>query len=447
MTLRLRLALFYTLLVALVLGVSGTSLHFLFQQSLQTGLDSNLTEASQLIIANLEEEEHEHEHEEEGFDFEANSLSLSSELIILLFNSSGKLIDNIGKVPSNTNDFLQNLGAGFSTKDEWRILVLPVFDRKLVLIRSKGTLIETLGHFDRLFLFIVPLTLVSAFILGYLLAGRALHPVNHLTRAAYDLAKRRAWREALPEPNTKDELWRLAKATNTLLASLSEVIETERRFTANAAHELRTPLTVLQGRLEQALEQTKETNTQERLNKAHQATSELLNLVQKLLLLARTEAGQGLHPEKLAIDEVAFDTAEELRPLFIAKGVELELNLPEIPIYIQGDRIALGLLIRNLLDNSLKFTSNGKVCLSVKQSKNVELVVEDNGTGIPEKALPHLFERFYQAKASHRRNGSGLGLALVKSITDWHGGSINASNLNDGGTRFCLYLPYMKLGA
>jgi two-component system, OmpR family, sensor kinase len=227
-----------------------------------------------------------------------------------------------------------------------------------------------------------------------------------------------------------------------LLETLTNVIETERRFTADAAHELRTPLTVLQGRLEQALERNQDEDLTPLLSKSRTALEDLLTLVEKLLLLARTEAGQGLSKVAVDLAEVVYMTAETLRPLFEEKGLKLSAQLPETCLVVHGDRTALELLVRNLLENACKFTERGEVNVKVHQEyQHVVVTIEDSGSGIPAEALPHLFERFYQADVRHRQGGSGLGLALAQSIASWHGGSVVAENRSEGGSRFTVSLP------
>lgn len=447
MTLRLRLTLFYTLLVALVLIASGLLLHVLLQRSLQSSFDQSLKESSQIILSTLKSEHDEGYSQNIEIEIELDTSRFPDAQSVLILNRNGQILTSFGGGILNKEDFTQNLKLGFSTKDTWRILTEPFQNFIVVVAKDLQSIQSTVSQFDRLFLILLPIAICFAFGLGYLLAQQVLKPVDRLTRAAYDLASRRAWREKLPEPKTKDELWRLSSATNNLLAALKEVIESERRFTADAAHELRTPLTVLQGRLEQALEQASETEdskNRSRLLKAHAASEQLLSLVEKLLLLARTEAGQGLNKEKLALDEIAFHTAEDIRSLFDEKGLGLELTLPDSPIYISGDQTAISLLIRNLLENALKFTATGKVQLEVSQQTERALItITDDGEGIPEEALTKLFNRFYQSDVKHRQMGSGLGLALVKSIADWHGGTIQVSNKKslDTGAVFTIELP------
>lgn len=435
MTLRLRLTLFYTLLVALVLAASGLGLYLLLARSLHRSLDASLREAADLLNALVQNEDGtpslKPEHEE-------TTLKLPADLVAMIIDSAGRKVDQLGRSPSGP--VVSPLG--FSNWEDWRIYAQPISGGRLLTLRRRDGVMESLRRFTKSFLFLAPVAVALAFLLGYSLAGRALAPVGKLTSAAHDLASRHAWRERLPEPERQDELWRLAQGTNSLLAALEQVIESERRFTADAAHELRTPLTALRGRLEKALEEAPDKRTATALGKALEASDDIFGLVEKLLMLARAEAGQGLTPERLAVDEVAFENAESLRPLFYAKGLALELELPEAPAWVKGDRIALGLAVHNLLENALKFTSQGKVIVRVEGSRTVvTLTVEDEGLGIPEGALSRLFDRFFQVDVRHRRTGSGLGLALVKTIATWHGGTVRAENRLEGGARFTFEIP------
>lgn len=433
MTLRLRLTLFYTLLVALVLGASGLGLYLLLRQSLHVSLDRSLQETADLLSNFMEREDGvlEFDIEEDGFP------RLPTGLVALLTGPEGEPLDNLGRVP----EALPALPVGVSSWHNWRIFVRPLSGETLVVLRDAAFVANSLQSFTRSFFLLAPVVLSLAFVLGYLLAARALRPVDRLTRAAYALARQRAWREVLPEPAPKDELWRLARAVNSLLQALGEVIEAERRFTSDAAHELRVPLTVLQGRLEQALERARDAGSREALEKAAAAGDDLLGLTETLLLLARTEAGQGMEGRRVALDEIAFDAAEMLRPLFGEKGLALELELPDDPLWVLGDRVSLGLLVRNLLENALKFTPGGGVRLEVgRDRERVRLVVSDTGPGFPDEALPQVFERFYQADVAHRQTGSGLGLTLAQSVARWHGGELRAANRPEGGAKLTLYL-------
>ncbi len=442
-TLRLRLTLFYTLVVTLVLVVSGIGLYFLLSHNLYATLDSRLQESSDILASLIEYDTGQpmlHEYDEEDMeDYGKQVIPISrADLVAATFTSNGKLIDSLGSKPEN----LEVTPMGFNTWKDWRVYTQKIPRGILLTLIKKKSAQETLRQFVISFCTLVPFASLFAFLLGYSLAGLALSPVDRLTKATYDLANRRAWRERLPEPTSRDELWRLARGTNELLVTLEHVIESERRFTADAAHELRTPLAILRGRVEKASEKASDEEISLALNKALKASDDLLGLIEKLLVLARTEAGQGLTFDKLALDDVAFNSAESLRHLFDDKGLNLTLDLPPEPIWIQGDFAALGLAIGNLLENALKFTAKGTVTLTTQGNNGqAVIVIEDSGPGIPEESLPNIFERFYQAEVKYRSMGSGLGLALVKSIVAWHGGEIKVENRLEGGSRFILSIP------
>ncbi|MBO1437971.1 HAMP domain-containing sensor histidine kinase [Meiothermus sp. CFH 77666] len=432
MSLRLRLTLFYTLLVAGVLLLAGLGLRLGLARILQAELDQRLQEA--LVLAQPWVNS---DNERLGFSQEGELLpKLPPDLVLLLYGAQD-LTEGLGRAPHPPP--APRVGCFAATG--FRFCGTRADGGVLLAGRPLAGLEASLQALERVLFWVFPAALGLALALGYFLVGRALRPVRTLTLAARERAQSRSWNRPLPLPAARDELFTLSQAFNALLASLGQLIENERRFTQDAAHELRTPLTVLLGRLEQAQEKNRDPQVAQALDSAHRSTQRLLALVEKLLQLVRAEAGQGLVRETVALNELAAEVAEDLYPLFEAKGLVLRVNLAERPFLVTGDRLALGLALRNLLENALKFTPAGEVWLTLRQMGAEALVeVEDTGGGIPEAALPHLFERFYQAQVEHRRSGSGLGLALVAAIARWHGGQVEVAN-GPRGARFRLWLP------
>ncbi|GIW35183.1 HAMP domain-containing sensor histidine kinase [Meiothermus sp.] len=418
-----------------VLLLAGVGLRLGLERILQDELNQSLQAA--LILA------------EPWVNSDNGRLSLSQEgelppqlppdLALLLYSPQG-LVEALGQKPRP----LPVAQTGCFAAVGWWFCGRKVEGATLLAGRPLAGIEDSLTALNRVLWVVAPGALLLALGLGYFLVGRALSPVRILTEAARERAVGRIWNRPLPQPPVRDELFTLSQAFNALLESLGELIENERRFTQDAAHELRTPLTVLLGRLEQAQEKNLDPQVARALEQAYRSAQRLLALVEKLLHLARAEAGQGLLREPVLLNRMLSEEVEDLRPLFEAKGLALRVFLPEEPLEVMGDRLALGLALRNLLENALKFTVAGEVRLTLrKEGQEALLQVEDTGGGFPEEALPHLFERFYQARVEHRRSGSGLGLALVAAIVRWHGGTVKAVNLSPGaqiGVRLPLHI-------
>ena len=430
MSLRLRFAAFYSLLMTAALAAAGAIVHVGLERRLLAAMDAGLNDALAVARPLVQDEDGRPAITQEG----ELALLLPPDLTLLLLDRRGRLVDRVGRDPGMTPGFQE----GCFDASGWRVCAASVPHGRVLALKPRQGLEQSVASLDRVLWLLFPGVIPVAFGLGYLLAGRALAPLRRMTHEAYALAQQRAWRKQLPEPRSRDEVWRLARATNTLLAALAEIIESERRFTQNAAHELRTPLTVLRGRLERALE----TGRIEEVRQALEATDALLQRVEKLLALARAEAGQGLRLESVALDEVVVEAVEELRPLFDAKGLALHVDVSDAAVVVRGDTVALGMVVRNLLDNALKFTEAGRVHVLLRVAGGeAELVVEDTGPGIPPEALPHVFERFFRSGAGLRKPGTGLGLALVMALVKWHGGNVRAENVPGGGARFTVRLP------
>ncbi|RIH84275.1 sensor histidine kinase [Calidithermus roseus] len=433
MSLRLRLTAFAATLVGLVLLILSGALRLSLEQRLLAQLDEDLEAALDLARPLV------------GRDLEDGSLRLLPdrslevlprllpELVLVLADSSG-VRDALGRLPPPEEvAALAHVTAQRSSWQGYRVGSLSVGPGlHLVAALPLSTLKTTLGLLDNLMLALVPLSFLLSFALGYLLLGRGLAPVDHLTRTALRLAEEGEWRARLPEPRTRDELWRLGRAVNHLLEKLGSLIEREQRLSQDAAHALRTPLTVLLGRLERLPESPD-------LALARRGAEELRGLVEKLLLLSRTEAG-GLQKEALDLDALAFEVAEEMRDLFAAKGLAFHLELSETPLEVWGDPTVLRAAVQALLENAHKFTASGAVGLRVWPEEGWAcLEVWDTGPGIPPGAEAVVFERFY--RSGRAPEGSGLGLALVAAVARWHGGEVWTESRRPMGARVSFRLP------
>ncbi|KIQ54349.1 sensor histidine kinase [Meiothermus taiwanensis] len=429
MSLRLRLTLLVMVVTTAGFLGSGILLRWGLEASLLHRLDSQLGRATEIALTLL------------GPDPEDGSSRFVPErglpvlpqllpgLVLLLVNEDGALLDAFGRPPNPS--LLQELAQGKSSI--YRIHTRPLADG--LLLRAALPLEpvqESLRFLTRLLLWIIPLVFLGTLAGAYFLLGRGLNPLDRLTRRAMTLAEQRRWGSSLPEPRSRDEVWRFVRAVNSLLFALGEVIQSERRFTQDAAHALRTPLSILSGRLERALAQAP-ASVKPELLEAQKSLRDMLDLVESLLHLARADAGS-LEKRPVFLDTLAFEESERMREAFN----RLDWFLPEEPVVVSGDETALRAAIRALLENALHH-GGGQASLRVyPQGRQAYLEVHDQGPGLEPGQIPHIFQRFYRGR---RSAGSGLGLALVDAVVRWHGGQVIAGRSPEGGALLGFALP------
>jgi len=237
-------------------------------------------------------------------------------------------------------------------------------------------------------------------------------------------------------------------AFNEMLDRLEQVFRSQQRFVADVSHELRTPLTTIRGNLDLLKMGAAESpeDRQATLATIEGEVTRLSRLVSDLLFLARSETGIPMEFQPVELDTLLLDVYRQAQTL--VNGVTLTLGHEDQAV-VKGDPDRLRQLFLNLVDNALKYTpAGGQVTLSLYREGNwAKIIVEDTGIGIPEEAIPHLFERFYRVdKARSRgRGGTGLGLAIVKEVTDSHGGHIEVTSEEGRGSRFTVWLPTSRV--
>jgi heavy metal sensor kinase len=289
---------------------------------------------------------------------------------------------------------------------------------------------------------LIPIGLGLAVATGYVMASRALAPVDALRQTA-DRISAQNLRERLPVTGD-DELSRLARTLNAAFERLAGALEEVRRFTADAAHELRTPVAVMRTQVEVAMQG-------ERSQQAYQGLLQSLvddldrmgRMVDELLCLAREDARVlSARPASVALEELVRSVASKLRILAESRGVTVHSTLTTVRVLGDPDRLERA--IANVVKNAIQNTpAGGAVTLELKRSsEGATLLVTDTGSGISPEHLPHVFERFYQADPARREEGgTGLGLSICKSIIESHGGTVDIESPAGNGTRVTISLP------
>ncbi|MFQ5898886.1 MAG: ATP-binding protein [Candidatus Methylomirabilia bacterium] len=248
----------------------------------------------------------------------------------------------------------------------------------------------------------------------------------------------------------QDEIGLLARGFNEMLDRLNRSFEDQRRFYADASHELRTPLTIIRGEAEVALREPEKSVKayREALETVNAVASQMGRLVDELLFLARSEAGQIRYEmAEVALAPLLEEVARQSEGLSALKGVHLETDVSR-RMAVRGDPQRLRQLFLVLVDNAIKYTApGGKVTLALKaEPDRARVLVSDTGIGIPERDLPHIFERFYRVDGAGARpeEGTGLGLAIARSIVRAHQGEIFVDSALGRGTTVSVLLPHVS---
>lgn len=287
--------------------------------------------------------------------------------------------------------------------------------------------------------------IIGATIGGWFITGQALKPVRAMTDSAKTIGEGNV-EERLPVPDSNDELAELAQAFNEMIERLDSSSKQMQRFTADASHELRTPLTIMKGEIEVALRKTRTPEEWQRIAVSFlDEVNHMSAITDDLLSLARIDSGEmTIAREVIDFDEVITHEAERFRKM--AEANHCLITCDSIPgLFVVGDREMLERLVRNLLENAIKYSVHGGDIRVTADLIGQEIVVSvhDSGMGITREDLPRIFERFYRGQNSlttHRR-GTGLGLSICLWITQAHGGQLEVASQVGAGSTFTVRFP------
>jgi heavy metal sensor kinase len=450
---RLRLTAWYVLLLGLTLLLFSFYLHLRLEHSLAAQMDDALqVAASQALPLVGEEQGHP--------SFGTTDVAQTVIRRLIQAGFAGRLTAPDGTVWDGLGDAQYvpagpPRAAGWSSVEvegtDWRVYSQPLDAPEgrpvgwLQVARSLAPIDQASeGLFVQIMLSL-PLVVLLAAVVGYFLAGRALRPIDRMTRtaqamSAQDLTQRIGYK------GPDDEVGRLARTFDQMLDRLQAAFERERRFTADASHELRTPLTVIKGRIDVTVSRPR--TVQEYTHTLHDVAREanrLIRLTNDLLFLTRLgQPSPSMQPQPVDLSDLLHAIVDQVRPLAEAKALGLVEEVAP-GLHLAGDADYLIRLFLNILDNAIKYTPvGGRVTVrAVEESTTVCVTVRDTGPGIPPQHLPHLFERFYRVEADRSREtgGTGLGLAVAAEIARGHGGTLEVQSAVGQGTTCLIRLP------
>ncbi len=465
MSIRLRLALWYTSVLGVTLIIFSVALYMLMARHVIDENDASIATRAQHIASTVRIDtaapptlSHVELPPIDAFE--------SAGVYVQIVQTDGVVVahsDNLGgqELPGNERAFAgawTGQGVFYSASiggEQVRVYIQPlvVGGRIIGFIQVGRSNSEAYGILDRLRLGLIGFGLLSLLLAGaiaWAMAGSALMPIATITRTARSIALSKGFSRRLEDAGSRDELGQLGTTFNEMLASLEEAYAAQQRFIADASHELRTPLTAVRANLELLRRQGNGLPTEGREELVDAAANEaerMARLVADLLSLARADAGQKMKVQQVELDRLLLDVYGEAK--LLAKPVKLTVDeIDEVSLTADSDRIKQLILI--LVDNALRYTpAGGQVKLSLrKESAMAVLEVADTGIGISTEDLPRIFDRFYRADKARARDagGTGLGLAIAKWIVEQHGGGIAVASEQVKGSTFTVRLPLTPRG-
>jgi len=481
---RVRLTLWYTAVLAVVLVALSLITYFIFWQSTVQRTDVNLAELSNAFLTTLDAEIND-QSGPDAFKL-AGQVAVTEhrfrDHVFAIFDAKGNLVISSQDVPLaapaidavpvgllSSDSFQRFLDASsrserFFGKVQGNKAGYRAFARHFSSDGKSGTLVilqslhaqqEMLEEVTATFAWVIPIAIVLAGLGGYFLARKSLAPVVAMSSQAGRIGASNL-HERLAVQNDKDELGHLARSFNSLLDRLSQSFERQQRFMADASHELRTPVAILRGEAEVALSQQVRSleDYRESLGVLHHEAKRLTHIVEDLFTLTRADAGQyPLQPRDFYLDELVSECVHSARTLALAKKISLNFEeASESPIH--ADESLLRRMLLNLLDNAIKYTSEGgRVTITCHRAgEEYAVSIMDTGGGIPADLQPRIFERFFRADKARSRaendgGGAGLGLSISRWIAEAHHGRLELTRSDSIGSTFTTYLPAKQWSA
>ncbi|MCM1060793.1 MAG: HAMP domain-containing histidine kinase [Eubacterium sp.] len=290
-------------------------------------------------------------------------------------------------------------------------------------------------------LLLLPLLTVLAFFGGYFLTGSFIRPIAEINATADEIRKSGDLAKRIELPDTGDELSELSQKFNSMFESLEQNFEVQKQFTSNASHELRTPVSVILAQCEYALDNKPDRDELFEVIRAVQKQGfKMSHMIETLLIFSRIENHSDKYITANAeLTELISSICGE-RNIISEKNIKIDFEYGEKITYPINKEL-FELMVNNLIGNAVRYgKENGFVKVKLKQEgSEIILSVSDDGAGISEEDMPHIWERFYRSDKSRSTKGLGLGLSLVKQIAEYHGGTVKAESEEGKGSTFWIF--------
>jgi two-component system, OmpR family, sensor kinase len=457
---RWRLTIWYGVVLSLILIIFASGIFIYFKNSLQESIDAKIRSIGEVLSSSMTD---------------AHNTSVFGNFERYLENVLGKkpkgkfiqIMDSSGRIGAKMSDIEgEALPTSFSaleramrgeivyetierTKPRLRMITIPILENKKVTsVVQVGTSLEDFDETIRKLLLIIiisiPTSICVTIVVGYFMARKALRPVDQIRRAAVKISSSNL-DEKIDITGRKDELSRLAETFNAMINRLKDAFQRINQFSIDVSHELKTPLTILKGETEVALRKEREKHDYQVLLMSNLEEIDRMScIIDDLLLLSKADTKEiKLNVEEVALRDLVIDVCMDMKVVADKKSVALETSELE-DIRLKGDELKLRRMLLNIVENGIKYShAGGKVSVSSYVNDGyAKIDVKDNGIGISEEDIKYIFDRFYRADPSRKReSGSGLGLSISRWIAEAHKGGIEVKSQPAQGSMFTIKLP------
>jgi len=303
---------------------------------------------------------------------------------------------------------------------------------------------ETMRKLLIIMIISIPTSVGVTIIVGYFMAKKTLRPVDQIRRAAVKISSTNL-DERIDIHGRKDELSRLAHTFNAMISRLKDSFQRINQFSIDVSHELKTPLTILKGETELGLRKDRNSDEYKKLLTSNlEEIDRMSRIIDDLLLLSKADRQDvKLNTESISLRDLVADVCMNMKIFAENKGVNLIVK-ELVDVRLTGDELKLRRMLWNILENGIKYTQKGGVVSvsSVTNDGYACINVQDNGVGISDDDIQYVFDRFYRADRSRKReSGSGLGLSISKWIAEAHNGAIEVQSRPSIGSQFSIRLP------
>ncbi len=466
MSLRNRIAFYYTITTAFLIAMVFTSIYFMVEKVVYKQFDEEINNEVEEILS----DSHISTHDFKGFanlknidtdDNDKNSKKINVDTdFVELVNSSGEIMNKSASLSWCALAFNPNqLGKTYFNSNFGGSMVrqaqVPLINNKgitegylIVAVPVKNAII-VLNDLRDIFFFSFPVIIFTLFVLTRLIAGKSIRPIEKVISTAEQMSQTNL-DQRMPMPYHHDELYRLSSTMNALLERMQDAFQREKDFTANASHELKTPLAIVKGTLEVLVRKPREREYYEtKIQFCLKELNRMARLIDQLLMLARYESSKiNTNIETIALSRHIDNVIERVRPSAFAKSISITVDHAENAL-VAADPGMLDMMVENILSNAIKYSPKGSsIGVVIKHiADTIVCSISDQGIGIPEEKLNAVFDRFFRVDESRNSGtgGFGLGLSIVKKLADLQKIKVSVSSKENKGTTFTLILPAVTI--